>query len=85
MFETFSRFVLRISPMTTGKQIDLYQSALTVLRTSKATVTICPACSASQHYMNEHYLLVSVHFETPKQWIVVYFRTRTNRSKFRHQ
>ena len=36
------RFVLRNSFMTSGKQIVVYQSLFTVLRSSKATVVTCP-------------------------------------------
>ena len=79
--------VFLISPKTSGKQMVVYHSEMTVLRRTNDKVATCPVFPKKQAticFVCEQLLLELAHFERPIQSTGVYFRSHTRRSTIRH-
>ena len=84
------RLVFLISWKTTGKQMVVYHSKLTVLRCSSATIATCPVFRKNRRsfawkcFVREQLLLDLAHLETSIQITAVYFRAYTLKSMIHH-
>ena len=84
------RLVFLISEKTTGKQLVVYHSELTVLCSSSATIatySVFPKNRRSfawQCLVGEQLLLDLAHIETPLQSSALYFRAHKRKSTIYH-
>ena len=85
------RLVFLISWKTTGKQMVVYHSKLTVQRWSSGTIVTCPVFPQKNRwsfawkcFVRDQLLMDLIHLKTAIQLTAVYFRVHTRKSTIHH-